>query len=572
MLIVRVDGRRRFQPRTLGGCLLLTLLAIGGSAAAQGAPDRSQRDQVFVGGEVEEYLRYLQLDGSAAPYPWTLRGFSGEDIARIAPPDSSAHPWKSRMLLKPDTASGLRFAAIAPRVSAIYNSEFPHGYNDGAVWAGRGMTTVVEAGFSARLGRLSLVVAPTLFRAENDDFVLQPNGRQGRTAYGVAEGPIWLDAPQRFGPSAYQRIDPGQSSLRVDLSPLAIGISTANQAWGPASEHPIILGNNAPGFVHAYVGTSGPTNIWIGKVHTRLVWGRLAQSEYSDVTGGASRRFMSGLVGVFTPRGIPGLELGAARFFHTPWPVGGLTVNHFAKPVEILLKAYLPERDLPSGTTIPEERKSDADNQLASVFARWVLPRSGFEIYGEFGREDHNYNLRDVAVQIDHHSAFMLGFRKMWKGSSDAFTGLRAEVLDAQPTHLLLVREQYPFYLHAGARQGHTERGQFLGSYAAYGGAGSIVALDRFSSAGRTSLEWRRVQQREQWPHLEWLPQRAWRETDAADPDAVDVVHAVGIQGLRFVGPMALHGGLEGVFNLNRFFQEDAFNLNLRLGLTLGLR
>src|SRR5581483_7717213 len=100
-------------------------------------------------------------------------------------------------------------------------------------------------------------------------------------------------------------------------------LSTADQWWGPAIENPLILSNNAPGFLHLSIGTSTPVNIGIGRVHGRVVWGRLEQSAYSPDQGPDSLRFMSGLVAEFMPRGVPGLELGAARFFNSPWPVGG---------------------------------------------------------------------------------------------------------------------------------------------------------------------------------------------------------------------------------------------------------
>ncbi len=92
---------------------------------------------------------------------------------------------------------------------------------------------------------------------------------------------VSIDLPQHFGDGPYTRVDPGQSSLRLDARGVAAGLSTANQHWGPAAEHPLLLGSNAPGFLHAFLGTSEPVDVWIGSLHGRVVYGRLRQSGYS---------------------------------------------------------------------------------------------------------------------------------------------------------------------------------------------------------------------------------------------------------------------------------------------------
>ena len=63
---------------------------------------------------------------------------------------------------------------------AIYNTAFPNGYNDGALWAGRGGTVSATAGFALRWGALSVRVEPMVFWAENRSFALMPNGLFGR--------------------------------------------------------------------------------------------------------------------------------------------------------------------------------------------------------------------------------------------------------------------------------------------------------------------------------------------------------------------------------------------------------
>jgi len=114
---------------------------------------------------------------------------------------------------------------------------------------------------------------------------LMNNGETGRLSFADGQWATYIDKPQRFGVDPYSQADFGQSELRVDTRGVAVGISTANQWWGPADRYPYVLGNNAAGFPHVFFGTSEPWNLWIAKVHGRIVYGTLDQSAYSPVTG-----------------------------------------------------------------------------------------------------------------------------------------------------------------------------------------------------------------------------------------------------------------------------------------------
>ncbi len=517
------------------------------------------RSEVFVGSELENYLRLLQVGGQVARYPWSIRAFSPAELDRLMPGDS-AHPWAERYDLQADTAGGVRFDWVHPQARMIFNSAFPYGANNGPIWAGRGLTTAVQAGFAVRAGPLSLTVAPVLFRAENAPFPLTPNGHSGRLAFADWRTyHNWIDLPQRFGDQPYMRLDPGQSTLRIDALGVTAGVSTANQHWGPAAEHPIILGNNAPGFAHAFLGTLTPWNLWIGRLHGRVVWGRLEQSPYSFVAESDSRRFTSGLVVSFTPRGVPGLEIGGTRFYHEAWPQEGLGWANLGRPFEALLKQTL--RQLNPDPETRDELAGPPSNQLASVFARWVFPASGFELYGEYGKEDHNWDFRDLVLQFDHNAGFGLGFRKVWTRSPASLITLRGELLNLQVTHILRVRSQLPFYQHSVFRQGHTHRGQILGSAAGYGGAGSILALDYYHPRGRWTLAWERAVRADSGEH--------WRTQEAG---GLDVLHTLGAEALVFRGRWDVTAGLRGVYNLNRGFASDAFNLNATLAIRAAIR
>jgi hypothetical protein len=498
---------------------------------------------VFVGSERERYLRVLQTLGLLRLYPWSIRGFSPAEADRLRP-SSDAHPWAQRSGFgAPHLLTGGP-EVIPADLSAWYNTAFPFGMNDGAVWAGRGITVAAQGGIAARQGPVSVVLAPLVFVAENRQFALMPNGQPGNLRFADPRFPTSVDRPQRFGDGPYSRLDPGQTMARVDLAGVAAGFSTANQWWGPMTEFPFILGNNAPGFTHMFVGSATPLNVFIGRLHLRVVYGGLAQTSYTDITGRERRRLASGAIVVFSPRGAPGLELGAARFFHTFWPDSGIGSRELRRPFESLLKFALPEPR-------PEQ---ELENQLASVFGRWVLPRSGFEVYAEYGRDDHNGDTRDLVQEPDHVATYGLGFQKAWARSAATVVALRGELVNFELSSLIRHRQHRGVYAHSFTRQGHTHRGQLLGAGFAVGsGAGASLRLERYTRGGSESVGWSRLVRQER--------ENPTATTTRCSSSCVDVQHVLSAERVRARGRMELRYGLALTYEQNRDFARDAVNV-----------
>ena len=527
--------------------LILSFLALSMAATNQSYAQTSGRSEIFAGSELETYIRLLQIGGKAALYPWSIRSFSPKEIDRLLA-EPSDHPWAEHYNVGPSSGVGFGFDLVRPSLTTSVNSAFPWGANDGPLWAGRGVTASFQAGFAARYGPVSLTVAPVAFSSQNAAFDLQNNGQAGDLQFADGRFPTTIDRPQRFGNGTYSRIDPGQSTLRVDLPVVTFGASTANQYWGPARQHPILLGNNAAGFPHLFLGSSAPLDVGIAKIHGRLVWGKLSQSDYTSITGSIRRRFMSGIIAVISLKGVNGLELGAARFFHETWPVEGLSLSNFTKPFESILTAGLP--DDPND---PDNPGNSPDNQVASVFARWAFPQSGFEVYAEYGREDHSWNFRDLILEPDHSGGYVLGLTKILRSSPENFYAIRAEALNLQVSQLIRGRSERPFYVHGNKRQGHTERGQLLGAVAGNGGNAILLAVDRYYPKGRWTAFWSR--------ELRQDVGSFW-QTGVRTSPGFDVQHAIGGEVVRFGDRFDITAGVTGVYNLARNFGDDVFNLN----------
>ena len=559
---------RTSRAATFALSLAFLILAVPFSSpfAQTGEEGASFRSELFPNSPAESYLRYLQTVGRVPLYPWSSRAFSPRELDRLVPKDS-AHPWHARLRDEARNFAGIRYSVIAPTSTFRYNTAFAYGSNDGPVWAGRGLTSAIQLGVDARWGPVSLKLAPIAFRAENSSFDILTMNRPGKLQYA---DPLFggVDRPQRFGNAAYSQLDPGQSSLRVDLPIIAFGLSTANQAWGPGQELPVILGTNAAGFPHIFIGSSEPLDIFIAKIHGKVFWGELFQSDFSTVTGRerylsraepGTKRFTTGFIATLQPRGITGLELGGARFFHSIWPSSGIPRSYFTKFLQGFLKEDLQPEVINDPRLQDYDNRGVADNQLVSVFARWALPHSGFELHGEYGRDDHSGDARDLFQEPDHARVYSLGARKVLRVNAQRLTAARLEIMNFQLPQISRYRGEGEIYVHGLIRQGHTYRGQMLGADVGVGtGAGSVVAVDRFSPTGRWTATWSRVVRGENSNYL---------VSGVRSPRSTDVSHALGFEMSRFLRGFDVTGGLTMVYDINRDFKDDAANLNAQFGI-----
>lgn len=522
------------------------------------------RNEIVVGSDLESYLRYLQTLGKSEVYPWGVRSFSPSEIDIIAAKDS-AHPWAKRYDLQQRQHSGFEWDYIRPKLTTYLNTVYAYGGNDGAVWEGKGLTTSFTGGFAVRWRAFSAQIAPIAFRAENQSFPMMQNGQTGRLAFADGQWANYVDLPQRFGTEPYDRFDMGQSYLRVDAYGLTAGWSTENMWWGPTDKYPFIIGNNAAGFPHIFFGTSHPMNIWIGKVHGKLIYGQLDQSAFSPETGpkyfrsfeqAGRLRFMAGLVGTFEPRGLPGVEIGGGRFFHAASDSLGYWFSKYN--LELPLQTFF-KQGLPHETVTPVQGGTQGikENQLASFFIRWAPPGSGFEVYGEYGREDHSLNARDYILEPDHSATGNIGFRKAWQ-SAGVIQALRGEVYSAEAAAGSRVRGEGQTYLHGILRQGHTERGQLIGANVGPGsGSAEQLAYDRFMTNGSFTLFVNREVQHEDKGVV----------TGHVVPKAVDVMNSIGAEATRFLGPLDITARVTLTEDINRFFLADVPNANFMLGI-----
>lgn len=490
-------------------------------------------------GPVADLARVSELIGAAPVRPHLIRR-AAEAMVLPTCDGGDAFPWRDRFRPERDSAD-LRIDIVQPRWSNHFNSAYPNDRNNGALWAGRGLSTSVDGGVIVHWrhgpATLSAGLAPAIIFQENHDFQIVTGATpSGYSPFVNPWHPRRIDWPQRFGEDAFWVLDPGQSFIRVDAYHATVGFSTENLWWGPALRNPLLMSNTAPGFPHVFLGTSSPLELPIGTVEARAVWGHLAESDYFDRIASNDRRMIAGLVFDYGPRWLPGLFLGFARAFLANIPADGLSISEYVS------RPYGNLRSNPVGGRNPL-----GNDQILSVFARWALPAAGFEAYAEWGREDNWDGLEDLIMEPDHSEGYTLGFQKMLP-AGDRWIRFYGEWtnLETPPTYRTGRAGGIAFYVHHQIRQGYTQRGQLLGASIGPGSSAQFLGADLYDRWGRLGLFVERIRHDNDAYYNTWAFRYGYK--------GHDVELTGGIHHLFFDGPFRIGWGLAYSRRYNRNF------------------
>lgn len=386
----------------------------------------------------------------------------------------------------------MRIQILPVEWRTLYNSHFPYGQNNGALFESRGLSTMFRGGFFLQAGPLSVQLYPELHANQNRNFDTFP------VEYPDAIWQIYareflnrIDNPARFTEGAYTKWVPGHSSVRLNYRAVSAGVSTEYLWWGPGVRNALLLTNNAEGFPHFTVNTRRPANIRFGHLEFQYILGQLKSSDFEiaevrlrsngrpfTTTKRDDWRLFTGLSLVWHPPGMSGFAVGAGRTFIGYG--GGLTRTADYFP---LFQPFQKDRF----QTEDNPRGNDVLDQRLSLFFRYVLPKSGLEVYGEFGREDHAADIRDIVLELSHSRAYVLGVRKKSKLGGLQHLVIEGEITRLHTTNTSFVRPTPTWYVHHIIRHGTTHRGQLLG--AAIGpGSNSNYFAARYTNANMYSV------------------------------------------------------------------------------------
>lgn len=371
--------------------------------------------------------------------------------------------------------------------AASYNSSKPWSYNQVKVWQGRGLTIASSFGLRIESRFVNFQLNPILFRTSN----LELDSPQFQRT--TAEQNLFdyyfnrINYRERIGGSVIQQMYWGDTWLKLKLGPLSFGVSNENFSWGPGVRNPLLMSQHAPGFEHLTFYTNRPINIYIGRVQSHMFVGRLSSSYFDDDHLPAGRVHISGLKVDYSPWFAEDLNVGLIRTFTVnEADIGGVTdYVPFFQP--FLKYRFQNESNV---------RGNDRHDQRASAYFNWSFRESRFTIYGEFARDDHSADLRDLFLQPNHTRAFLLGFQKGFDGlQSGSAWQINAEIVQTEYTSTMEVRRAglLSFYSHGTVRQGYTHKGQMLGSYYGAGGNGWYLSILNQREWGSVGILFERV-------------------------------------------------------------------------------
>jgi hypothetical protein len=447
------------------------VILLPGRIRSQDTTRQESRALITVGSPLEDEARTAQLrTGPTAG--WLLR----------AP---SSLGWA--------TTDGARLALVLPRVLAVHNSAIAYSLNDGALWAGRGTSASITGGGLARLGRVRIAILPELTTSANDpyrlaDTLFAPRVPPSRSPFSSPwhAGAQSIDLPLRFGERALTRLGPGQSSIVVRAGAVELGAASENEWWGPGLRNALVLSNNAAGFPHLLLRTAAPVSTPVGSVEAHWLAGGLTESAFFDADPANDLRSIALLGVTLQPRGVSGLTIGMARAVYGRASGWGAALTAFP---DVFRDVGQPDA-VPMRDSVPTYGR----DQLISLFARWLFPASGLEVYAEMGRSEFPVSLRDFLEQPNHTEGYTAGLQ--WLGGPVWRSGrvrLQAEATFIEQSTTYRFRPIGSWYTSHAVPQGYTERGQPLGAAIGPGASSQWFATDYMAGSWQVGGYFSRV-------------------------------------------------------------------------------
>jgi hypothetical protein len=361
-----------------------------------------------------------------------------------------------------------------------FNSYRPFGWNNGSMISAKGAQTRFTSGFLIKSKILEFNLKPEIVAASNRPYTFSK-------LYGNSVS----------GP--YQKTFLGQSYLNFLAGPISFGFSNENVWMGPGQESSLILSNNAPGFGHLHFSTRKPFKSPIGSFEFKFIAGGLDQDStlnaesFSQKPAPFSRkwRYLSSVTFSYQPKPIPGLFMGftrAIQFYGEN--IDTSKSSFFQKYLPAVTAFFAKDINTQAGAV----DQNDGQDQVASVFMRYLMPRHHFEVYFEYGFNDFKDNTRDFIQDVQHSSAYLVGFKKMVKLPQNKYISINGELSQMAQSTNYVVRNANNWYISGTIKQGLSHMNQILGSGSGLGNNVQSLSIDWVNKSKRLGFKLQRIQ------------------------------------------------------------------------------
>jgi hypothetical protein len=571
-----------YKVKRAGICALLLALLI--------PIKKTVAQNLSIGTPIEDTYRRLQLLGKVdSSISFTVRPLTRSALQlteNLFDPDNSlksAYPQDNGGLYQ--TANGYGVVQILPfTIKQQYNTHNPYGWNDGSMIPSAGYQTQVSGGVFAKYKFFSVQFQPEFVYAQNrffDGFTQAENQQSLWSAYYSVYNAT--DLPERFGTSAYTRLLPGQSSVRFTFDPVSIGVSTENLWWGPGVRNSLIMSNNATGFLHATLNTTRPVRTPVGSFEGQVVSAKLTNSGQPPLVLGqpgnrdklykvkpTDWRYLSGLVLTYNPKWVPGLFLGLTRSFQTYHSDMGSGFNDYFPVFSAFNK-----KSVDNATNVTSTEDNKRRDEVTSLFLRWLWPDAKAEVYFEYGKNDHNWDLRDSFLDPAHSRSYLFGLKKIYSLSkADQYIQVSAEITQlSSSANDLAIRNAGVWYTHSQVRQGYTNNGEVLGAGVGPGGSFQSLDISWFKGLKRIGLQIERNEHNQDLYYLAFAKgelRRHWVDFSAGLSSDWDYKHFLLSARVVYINQLNYQWKLKE--DLSRFYwnynRSDANNFQFGLNLS----
>jgi len=355
-----------------------------------------------------------------------------------------------------------------------YNSKRPYGYGGYGMHNGRGFEQYISTGIYGRLGFLHLQLQPEYVFAQNKSY--QGFGSDYSDKVLKDRFHYWNnnDRPELLGKGNSSRLWWGQSSITAKFGGFESGISTRTIWWGPGQWNALTFSGNSESFPHLTLNSHRPLKTFLGHFEGQLIVGRLESSgmnasqnenlnEKYFLPLDEDWRYLNAVTINYQPKWVPGLFLGFIRTFQQYSAKRGKQFRDYMP----IFEAFQKKEYFQNGNSVAFD--SEARDQQATLFLKFLSKKAKFDIYVEYGRRDHAFDWRDAILNPEHSRAFLMGFQKLVPlARQNTYLQIRSEILHQQESVNRYIR-----YEKLGGRtswathyqvRGFTNRGKALGS------------------------------------------------------------------------------------------------------------
>jgi hypothetical protein len=513
----------------------------------------------LINSDYDNYMNYLELTEKTESSYMSYRSYSNNDWDFLG--EDTGNPWSERTvkdrILLGDENKNLQL--MDPEIFLSYNSEYAYGYNDGAMWQGRGFNTRISGGLTFNWKYFTVTFAPEVWFAQNKTFDILTSATESPFGYYATAN---IDYPQIYGDSLYYEFNFGQTDIRFNYKAFTFGVSTENFAIGPSEYNNLIMSTNASGFPHIDIGFNR-IDTKLGLFELRLFWGLLKESDFYDSDSSNDDTFITGSSFSYSFPFLKDLTIGFNRVIQTPMEYFDSSAIYTI--IDFTDKGfgyYLGDGDSGYGF--------DQKDQKISFTFEWTFPTVGFNIYFEFFREDYG-SLRTLFLLPEHTAGYMLGAKKTISISPERgfmITGEMVWMQQSRDYELIQITTPALYYTHTSNIHGYTHKGQILGTALAPGGDGQFLTIDYYDTWGKIGLFGTRIRNNMDYVYYIAANDLIINPDNESYRSYIDVQISVGLDTVLFLGSIDFFAEFTVTGRMNMLASgDDVFNIYGNLGV-----